>query len=500
MSSTVTRLTGLSSGLDTTSIVESMMSVEQTRIDKQNQLITKLEWKAEAYRDINTKIKNFREQYLSVLNSDSNMLSSASYNINEITMLSTSSAVTITAGATAENGNYAIDSITQLAEEAILNSTSAFTGDSMYTDTTLAELELSTDLVFEDGNISFSINDVEFTFSEDDTIGDMISEINKSDAGVKFSYSNLTKGFTIKSKTTGSDSEVVLVNTTGNAFSATDSAFGIAEGSDSGQDAILSIEGIEVVQSNNSFTIDGISYSLKGESDTSISFNISRDVEASVDKITEFVTAYNELIAELQDMLDEETHSAYEPLTDEEREQLSETEIEEWEDMAKSGQLRNDAYITTLLSTMRSAFYSDVEGLDTNGSDIGISTSAYTEDGQITIDEDVLREALENDPDLLTSLFTETSTETDTALKYNESGIVTRISNAMLAYVDLTVDSSIAGLETQIDEAEERLEVLEDRFATKEDALWTKFSAMEAALSTLNSQSEWLSSLFSSAE
>ena len=69
------RLSGLSSGLDTEALVEGMMTTEQTRINKQEQLITRLEWKTEAYRDINTKIKNFREQYLSVINAGSNMLS-----------------------------------------------------------------------------------------------------------------------------------------------------------------------------------------------------------------------------------------------------------------------------------------------------------------------------------------------------------------------------------------------------------------------------------------
>ena len=98
-------------------------------------------------------------------------------------MLSSTSAVSVSAGAKAEVGTYTINSVTQLAEEAKMTSSAVFTGDSMSTGTTLAALELSTALVFEAGSITFSINDVEFSFSESDSIGNMMTEINNSSAG-----------------------------------------------------------------------------------------------------------------------------------------------------------------------------------------------------------------------------------------------------------------------------------------------------------------------------
>ena len=122
----------------------------------------------------------------------------------------------------------------------------------------------------------------------------MMSTINSSDAGVKMTYSSLTKGFTITAKATGSSSRVEIQNLSGNAFDEENAAFGIAATQEPvyGQDAILTIEGRDVVRSSNTFTIDGITYTLNDESSAPISFNVP-DVESTVNKISAFIDAYN---------------------------------------------------------------------------------------------------------------------------------------------------------------------------------------------------------------
>lgn len=495
------RLSGMSSGIDTDSVVKSMLAVEQAKIDKQFQLQTKLEWKRDAYRDINLKIKNFREEYMSVLSPDSNMLSKAAYNINKVTMLDTTSAVSVSANHTAQSGQMTINSITQLAEAAEVSSIGAFNSDTMLTDTKLTDLDLANSMQFEDGEISFSINSQTFTFTEDATIGDVLIAVNSnSDAGVKMTYSSLTKGFKLISKSTGSASTIDLVNIKGNAFSATDSAFGIAEGITNGQDAKLKIENIDVVRSTNTFTIDGITYSLKGESATSVKFTIDRDIDNTVDKITKYIDAYNELIDELQSKLDEDIHRSYPPLTDEQRDALSESEAEKWDEMSKSGLLRNDSYISSLLSSMRNAFYTNVTEVGKSPADIGLRTGSWYGNGKITVDESTLRSALENNPDEVTSLFINKSDSEVSSEKFEESGLVSRMSNALLQYTDMTVSGSIANLNKQIGNAEDRMEALNERYTDREDALWKRFTAMETALSTLNSQSSYLASMFTSNE
>ncbi|MDD5016664.1 MAG: flagellar filament capping protein FliD [Eubacteriales bacterium] len=486
------KLSGLASGLDTESIVEGLLSTYQSKVGRQNQKTTELEWKAEAYREVNSLIKAFREEYLSVL-SDSNMMTASAYNIFDVTMLDTTSAVSISAGSSAIECAMTIDSVTQLATAATIKSTGVFTGEKYSSDATLEELELENMLEFDENDeISFSINGITFTFAKNSTVGEMFSEINASDAGVTMRFSSLTEGFKITSDSTGSESTVEIVNISGNAFSATDSAFGIAEGTYTGQDAILSIEGIEVIRSSNTFTIDGITYTLQDESDTSISFTISQDINSTVEKVVSFVETYNELVAKLESLLDEKVYRDYDPLTDAQKEEMTEKEIELWEGYAKSGLLHNDSYIFSLLSSLRSAFYTTVEGTGLSLFDIGLTTTSYATDGQITVDEDALRAALEDDPETVLALFVQDSDD------FSGSGLIVRISDSLLSYTESVTDIALDSLEEKISDSEDREEKLEDRMKEKEEALWAKFTAMETALASLNSLSSWLETLFSS--
>ena len=146
------RLSGMSSGIDTESVVKSMLLTMQAKVDKQNQTTTKLEWKADALREINALIKSFRESNMSVLNSGSNMLSSSAYNAFSVSMLTSTSAVSVSAGSSANTGQMTINSITQLAASAVMTgAANAFNGGSMNTSTKLADLELTNALEFEDG-------------------------------------------------------------------------------------------------------------------------------------------------------------------------------------------------------------------------------------------------------------------------------------------------------------------------------------------------------------
>lgn len=497
------RVTGLASGFDTDSLVTSMLSNYQARLDRQNRTTAKLQWKADALRNVNSLLKTFRESNMSVLNSSANMLSKSSYSAFNVTMLSTTKAVSVSAGASAVEGKVTIKSVTQLAAAATLGSADVFS-EPISTNTALKDLSFNNALRFdENGEISFSINDVDFTFTEDTKLSDMMSQINASSAGVKMSYSSLKDGFTLTSKTVGSASEIKIVNTSGNAFSEEDNAFGIAAQTMNGKDAMLNIDGYDVVRSGNTFTIDGITYTLNdvytpAEEEDGISFTVSRNVEEVVDKISKFVDSYNELIGKLQGMLSESVFRSYTPLTDEQRDAMSDTDIAQWEEKAKSGLLRNDASIRSLIDTIRSALYTAVEGTGLKLSDIGLTTGAYSDGAKITLDKAKLRTALENNPDAVANLFTQTSSSEDAGVKFKESGLIVRISNAMLNYTSQATSTTLSLLQTQISDSEEAADTLEDKMYSKSEALYRKFSAMESALAKLNSQSSWLSSLFSS--
>jgi flagellar hook-associated protein 2 len=505
------RISGLASGLDTDSLVKSMLATYQTRLDKQNQTTTKLQWKADALRSVNSLIKTFRESNLSVLNASSNMLSKSSYSAFDVAMLTTTSAVTVKAGSSAAEGKVTINEISKLAASATLSGTDVFSTE-LNKDDALKDLAFKTELTFDTNHeVKFSINDIDFTFSEDTLLSDMMSEINASDAGVKISYSSLKDGFTLTSKSTGSASEIKIENTSGNMFSYTDTegnavagALGIEQQTKNGQDAMLKIDGYDVVKSSNSFTIDGITYTLNDEyipapvDDKGISFSVTKNVETTVDKISKFVDSYNELVGKLQSMIGEDVHRSFAPLTDEQKEEMSEADIKTWEEKAKSGMVHNDSAIQALLTSVRKALFTTVEGTGMKLSDIGLTTGAYTDGAKITLNKDKLRTALENNPEAVANLFTKTSKSTDANTKFNESGFMVRVSDALLNYTSQATDVSLSLLQDKISDSKDQVDTLEDKLSIKSESLYKRFTAMEAAMAKLNSQSSWLSSLFSS--
>lgn len=232
---------------------------------------------------------------------------------------------------------------------------------------------------------------------------------------------------------------------------------------------------------------------MQDESATSISFIISQDIDAAVDKISSFVDAYNEMVEKLNDIIDEKVYRDFDALTDTQKEEMSEEEVESWEEKAKSGLLAGDSFISSILTTMRSAFYTTVEGTGVSPYDIGISTQAR--DGQITLDKNVLRQAIEDDPETVLSIFIQAPSTGSTEV-FSESGLVKRISDALLNLTESVSDMAIDSLEARIGDSENREDTLEDRLATKEKFLWAKFTAMETALSSLNRLSSWLETLF----
>ncbi len=491
---TSNRITGLSSGLETETIVEGLMSSYQTKLDKHTQKTTKLEWTADAYREINTLIKNFRSSYLSAL-SETNMMTGSAYSKFYASIQTDTDAVSISASASAKACTMTIDSITQLAEAASISSTGVFTGEVYKSGTALKDLELANALTFdENGALSFSINGETFSFTKDTTVAEMMKEVNSSDAGVTMRFSSLTKGFSLTGDSTGSENAINIVNITGNAFAAENSALGISEGAYAGQDAICSIDGIEVTKASNTFSFDGITYTLTDTSDTAIKFSICQDFQGTVDGIVSFVDAYNQLVDTLQSKLEENIYYDYAPLSDAQKEEMTEKEITQWEEKAKSGMLRNDAYISSLLTTLRSTFYTTVEGTGMNLADIGLTTGTYSDGAKITVNEDKLLAALKEDPEAVKSMFVQTSDTNE----FEEQGLVVRISSALLSYTQNTTDIALDSLEARISTSEEKQAALEDRMEEKETALWKRFSEMEAALARLNSMSSWLATLFTS--
>ena len=248
-------------------------------------------------------------------------------------------------------------------------------------------------------DIAFSIIGVSFHVTKDDTLTTILRTVNQSDAGVTLSYSAMTDGFTLRSNRTGAASQIVIENTSGSLFGA-DGALRIGTGTvRNGQDAIFYLDDPDrmrpIYRSENTFTIDGVTLSLKAPTDAAVTYTVASDVDALRQKITGFVDQYNSLLDQISSLVSEKRDYDMRPLTDEEKEEMSEDEIAKWEEKAKKGLLRADSLLTGLYHRLRMAFSSVIEGAGSSFAECGITTSLYTNKGRLDIDQNKLTAALE---------------------------------------------------------------------------------------------------------
>lgn len=352
--------------------------------------------------------------------------------------------------------------------------------------------------------MSFTVNGVTIEGVKTDTIDSLVSQVN-SKTDVNMSFDQATGKFTFSTEKTGSSSKIVFGDT--HNFIKT---VGVDPTQTySGQDAIFKMDGLETQQSSNSFTKDGISYTLLSKTTSPVSITSEQNVDAVVDKIKKFVDKYNELIAETHNKMGEKRYRDYQPLTDQEKEEMSEKQIELWEEKAKSGLLRSDSILREAMDTMRYSLTASVEGLSTlkNFADIGITPSKfYQEHGKLEIDETKLRDAIAKNPDEVIDLFTTRKTTADGKFDPSQSGFAQRLYENINTTIDniakkagsstiSVLDNSTLG--KSVTDLEKQISTWDDKLIRKENQYYRQFSAMEQALSKLNSQSSWLTSQLS---
>ncbi len=379
--------------------------------------------------------------------------------------------------------------------------------------------------------LSFTINGTDFSFNRDNTLNQIISTVNNSNAGVKMSYSSLNDTFVCTSAETGSAAAIDFADLEGNLLSSLLGAGTFTAGTDAVVRVGLNGSGgeenlITLVRSSNTFEIDGTTYTLKGMAEgngkENVTVSTSYDVDNMAQKITSFVNAYNELIGFINDKLNETVYRNFPPLTDTQKENLSEAEQKQWTEKAKSGLLRNDPALQQIINGMRSALYDGVASLGEAGkslglllTDVGIGTKSYNEYGKLAIDETALRKALTEKPGEVLALFTQKSSigysqynsDANKKLRYEQSGLMWRLSDIIQnnlskvgkkgALVELvgSPDNNFIGLTEygkKIRAIESTIGELNIKILDQQNRYWTKFTAMEKMLNNLNSQSSWL--------
>lgn len=405
------------------------------------------------------------------------------------------------------NGKTAEFAMTSI-EGGTLGLTKATASNKYSSNALLSDLGFKTE---PDGRYMLSINGTEIYLDKNTTVSSMISAVNKSAAGVTMTYSSLSGSFTLEAKELGSGGKVEVGDTTlGRGLGLVDDngTVGISKG----QNAIFEVNGQEVYLNDNTYTIDGNTFTFNEDMTIGETYtvNVTKDSSSVKETLKKFVESYNQLIDDVYGYIGkapatDDDGNKYEPLTSAEKEEMSEDEITKWEEKAKQGVLYNDSTVSTIMSQMRSALYTSVT-LD-DGSKFGIygmgikTSSEWSEHGKLEIDEDAFDKAFEKGEDAIIKLFTDSDNGMMAKLNKVMDGAVkssgaeenrgTLIRKAGKADSSVTTDSTIY---KEMVKMQNRLKELQNRYDSKEEYWWKVFTNMETAMTDLNSQTSYISS------
>lgn len=355
------------------------------------------------------------------------------------------------------------------------------------------------------------------TYTQDTALETITNDINaNSEAGVSVSYSKLTNEFVFTAKSTGSAEKIDIGEGLGQAL------FGDSSNYEKGTDAVFTatVNGkqMEYTRSSNTADLDGMTVTFEGtfnvdgtEKGADVTFTTKTDTDTVFNAIKSMVDDYNAMVTEIKkaysDMpLQQSNGSKYDPLTSEDEEGMTESEIEAYEEKAKTGILFMDRDLSSLYSALRDAVVSSgADGAYLRS--IGINTSY--EDGLTTIslDEKALREALETDLDGVANAFNK-SKENGAAT----DGLMTKIQEVTDRYAATTgavkgiliekagskyaptaaLDNTILD---QMKELDKQISTWQSKMSDKVDYYTNKFTQLEMLINQMNSQSSALAGL-----
>lgn len=564
------RITGMNSGLDTESIISELVKAKSTKKDSLVKAQTKLQWKQDAWKELNTKVYTLYSKTLS------NMRLQGDY-YKKTTKVSNSNAASVITGANAVNGVQTLK-IDKLAKSGYLTgaelTTTKTNGDGTTT-TEKAKYDSSTKLgemgiTFTDGKAKIDLEvggkDKGFEITANMTVNDLVNKFK--DAGLNASFDAKNQRFFISSKETGAagnfditgDAAKVLglkaltvekkaeyeqyckYDENSGAYVVKDeykdgtgaikaevkaavdkaldelNAYSYGATKIDGQDAEITLNGAKFTSSTNTFQINGLTITANTETDEEFTITTENDTDGIYDMIKNFFKEYNTLINEMDSLYNADSTKGYEPLTDEEKEAMSEKEIEKWEEKIKDSILRKDSTLSSVASAMKSIMAQGIDMKDEKGnplrdakgnaygklylSDFGINTLGYftakdNEKGAYHIDGDPddtstsgngdkLKTAIANDPDKVVAFFTQLSKNL-----YEKLGDMmkkTDYSSSFTLYDDVSMKEEYDDYTSKIKTQEQKITDFEDRY-------YKKFSAMETALAKLSSKESAISGL-----
>lgn len=580
---------GLSgSGLDIESLVKMGMMNKQNQYDKMYQTQLKQTWVKEAYNTVYTDVKAFKES-MSTFKMQSNMsaMQATSSNNDVVSVTANGAAAAmnhkITVEQVASNAYLMTANGKKIERTNTSADNSAYLRDVLfeagYTKSTGADGQTSYAVKNSAGKaethkgsevaISIEVQDsdakdsngnpvthkVEFTydqiFGDNKTMNDLATAFSNSGANVQGGYDTVNDSFSLYNKTSGADNKIGLKatnetskellnklhlasydgqnNTLGSAITFETDKMNPAA---TGTNAKATIDGKTYESDTNKLNVANVIYNFNGVSAKNAdgtyqasTISVSQDTDKIVDNVKKFVETYNTLIDSLNTKYREEKNTDYKPLTKKQEGEMTESQIDKWNEKAKSGLLYHDNNIYSIISDMRESLYTKVDAVDTvltdakgnkysynSMSSIGITSS--TNQGHITLDEEKLKKALTEDPDCVYQLFASDQDSTYVAGSTNKNqadtytsksdylntGIANRLYNAMTTNISNL--ESYAGTSKETDD-ESYLGKLITNMNTKmtsfqtlmksyESKLYEKYDAMEVALSKLGAQLSYI--------
>lgn len=368
---------------------------------------------------------------------------------------------------------------------------------------------------------NFTVNGTKIEgITADTTVDGLLTAINNNkDAGVTATYLGSANKFVLSSNEKGKGREISLGADPKDTTDAANIIFGgDKKESHDGTDGEMSIlyNGVKttITSSSNTFSIDGLDIKATNTFDTGsataeggVNFTASADTEKVTETVKKFIEAYNAMIDEVRTQVTTRPDSNYKPLTDDQKNEMNETSIKNWEDKAKEGILYNSSALKDLDNATQGIFssmmmngvsYDDLEK-------IGISFSDdYTAGGKIVFDEEKFKTAMDSDPEKVSDLFTGThgivntidSTLSTYATRYaskngNSYGVLIEEAGSEKLSLTLTNNS----IYKELKDMQETITNLQSQLSTEQDRYISQFTQMETLINQMNSQSSYLSQL-----
>jgi flagellar hook-associated protein 2 len=502
------RITGMNSGLDTDSIITALTQRHQDKVDKFTGYQKKLTWKQEKWKDLNKKVTKFYNGTLS------NLRFSTAYN-KKTTTASNSSAVSVVTGDGAMVAEQTLD-ITSVAKSAFLTGNKVtYTGEnseevSAKKSTTMSELGLSS------GTLSFKIGNsdtdlISVDVDADDSIEKVLNKLRSkasSDTGTKlnFNYDENNGRFFVAAQKTGENYNFEAVS----GSIADKLGFTNANYSE-GKSAAITLNGVDYTSDTNTFEINGLTITAN-EVASGITLSTKQDTSGIYDNIKKLLKEYNELMKEFATLYNADAAKKYSMLTDDQKDEMTDKEIEDWENKIKDGLLSGDETIgnirTGIKGIVGSTFNVTLKDGTTSAislSYFGIGTGSYfsteederdalhidgdSDDSLTSGNADKLSALISTDPDAVQSFFTQFAQGLYGKISDLMKG--TTYSSSFTIYEDKLMASQYSAYNTKISDAQKALEAAQDRY-------YSKYTAMEKALSKINSSSSSLSGFFGS--